>query len=77
MRVWRLLLLLPLAGCSYTEYLSSADENGGTVNMVTEMGQDTAIKKANDHCAQYHLAARVLQMDLPSGTMRFSCQPPE
>ncbi|HUO03073.1 MAG TPA: hypothetical protein VMU31_09855 [Rhizomicrobium sp.] len=77
MRYWRLLLLLPLAGCSYTMYLSGADEHGGTVNMVTEMGQDAALQKAKDHCAQYHLDARVLSTDLPSGTMRFSCQPAE
>ena len=75
MKIWRVLLLLPLAGCSYTMYLSGADENGGVVNLVTDMSQDAALDKAKEHCAQYHLGARVIATDLPSATMRFSCQP--
>lgn len=69
MKCWRLLLLLPLAGCSYFMYLSDADEQGGTVNLVTDIDQDAAVKKTNDHCQQYHLAARVIATDLASGTM--------
>ena len=34
MRTLALLLLIPLGACSYTTYLSGADENGGTVNLV-------------------------------------------
>lgn len=71
---WCLLLLLPLAGCSYALSLSGADEHGGTVDMVTTNTQDDALAKANAHCAQYHLAARVLKTDLAAGTMQFSCQ---
>ena len=77
MKNWRLLFLLPLVGCSYTMYLSGADEHGGTVNLVTNLSQDAAIEKAKEHCEQYHLAARILTTDLASGTMRFSCQPAE
>jgi hypothetical protein len=78
MRYLSLLLLLPLAGCSHLLYLSSgADEHGGTVYYVTDRSQDGALAKANEHCHQYKLVAHVIMMDLPSGTMTFSCQPPE
>jgi hypothetical protein len=77
MRKRCLLLLLPLAGCSYTMYLSGADEHGGTVNLVTNLSQDAAFEKAKGHCGQYHLAARILTTDLASGTMQFSCQQAE
>ena len=55
MRLLFLLLLAPLAACSYTTYLSGADEHGGRVNLVTELSQDSAVEKANDHCRQYNL----------------------
>jgi hypothetical protein len=71
-----LLLLLPLAGCSYTMYLSGADERGGTVNLVPELGMDDALEKANDHCHQYNRVARVISRDQASSTIRFACQPP-
>jgi hypothetical protein len=74
MKFWCLLVLLPLAGCSYALSLSGADEHGGTVNMVTTNTQDEALAKANEHCGEYHLAARVLKTDLAAGTMQFSCQ---
>jgi hypothetical protein len=69
-----LLLLVPLAACSYTTYLTGADEKGGTVNMVTELNKDGAIEKANQHCAQYHKIARVTWTDPGSNTLRFACQ---
>jgi hypothetical protein len=74
MKPYCLLLLVGLAGCSYTTYLSGADEHGVTVNMVTQLTRDSAIQKANDHCAQYHLAARLISDDPASNTMRFACQ---
>ncbi len=76
MRVLVLLLLLPLAACSYTMYLSGADENGGLVNLVPELGQDAALEKANAHCSQYHRVARVVAWDQASSSLRFVCQPP-
>jgi len=77
MRFAALLLCAVLAGCSYTTYLSGADENGGTVNMVTQLNKDDAIEKANAHCAQYHKAARVVGTDPQSSTLTFSCQVPD
>ncbi len=76
MRLWYLLVLAPLAACSYTTYISGADEQGGTVNLVTELSHDSAVEKANAHCQQYKLAARVVATDSASNTMRFVCQPP-
>jgi len=76
MRYLCLLLLAALAACSYTMYLSGADEHGGTVNMVTSLSQDSAVQKANDHCRQYHMVARVTMMDRASNSMNFVCQPP-
>jgi hypothetical protein len=75
MRLLYLLFLAPLAGCSYTTYLSDADEHGGTVNLVTELSHDSAVEKANEHCHQYNLAARVTGTDRGSNTMTFVCQP--
>ncbi|HVW72216.1 MAG TPA: hypothetical protein VHC39_01145 [Rhizomicrobium sp.] len=80
MRIAGLLLLvglMPLAGCSYTTWLTGADENGGTVNGVTQLSTDSAIEKANAHCAQYHKAARVIHTDRASSTLTFSCQGPD
>jgi hypothetical protein len=74
MKFWRLLLLLPLAGCAYALSLSGADEHGGTVNMVTTNTQDDALAKATEHCSQYHRVARVIKTDLAAGTVQFSCQ---
>jgi len=71
-----LILLLPLAGCAYTNYLSGADAHGGTVNLVTDLNMDSAVQKAKDHCARYNLAARVTVTDLASSTIQFVCQPP-
>lgn len=75
MRLLFLLLLAPLAACSYTTYLSGADEHGGRVNLVTELSQDSAVEKANDHCRRYNLSARITGTDLASSTMTFVCQP--
>jgi hypothetical protein len=76
MKYLSLLLLLPLAACSYTTYLTSADEHGGTVNMVTELNKDSAIEKAKAHCQQYNLVAEVTGNDRASNTLTFACQPP-
>ena len=76
MRFLYLLLLAPLAACSYTTYLSDADEHGGTINLVTELSRDSALEKANAHCAQYKLVARIVSSDPASNSMRFACQPP-
>jgi hypothetical protein len=67
------LLSIPLAGCSYTTYLSGADENGGTVNLVTEISKDSAIEKANEHCRQYNKVAHVIRTDQASSSLTFSC----
>ena len=77
MRIAVLLLAAVLTGCSYTTYISGADENGGTVNLVTQLNTDNAIEKANAHCAQYHKTARVIGTDQASSTLRFSCQAPD
>jgi hypothetical protein len=77
MRFLILLLLVPLGACSYTTYLSGADENGGTVNLVTDFNKDGAVEKARAHCAQYHLVARVAAEDRASNTLSFVCQPPD
>jgi hypothetical protein len=69
-----LLLLLPLGSCSFTTYLSGADENGGTVIFVTDWSQESAVEKAKDHCHQYNRVARVVETDLGSGTITFVCQ---
>jgi hypothetical protein len=71
-----LLLLLPLAGCSYSMYLTDADEHGGRINMVTGLNHGSAIDKANDHCQDYHLVARIVSDDPASNSMTFVCQPP-
>jgi hypothetical protein len=75
MRLLHLLLLAPLAGCSYTTYLSGADEHGGRINLVTELSHDSAVEKANAHCRQYNLAARITGTDRASSSMTFVCQP--
>ena len=76
MRFLYLLLLAPLAACSYTTYLSHADAHGGTVNLVTDLSRDSALEKANDHCHQYNLVARIVSSDPASNSMTFACQPP-
>jgi hypothetical protein len=76
MRYLYLLLLVPLAACSYTTYLSDADERGGTVNLVTELTQGAALEKANEHCHQYNRIARVIATDPTSNTMTFACEEP-
>jgi hypothetical protein len=77
MRYLALLLLIPLGACSYTTYLSDADEDGGTVNLVTQIGMDSAVEKANAHCHQYNRVARVTSTDQQSSSMRFVCEPAE
>ena len=75
MRFIVLLLILPmLAACSYTTYLSGADENGGTVNLVTGLSKDSAVEKANEHCRQYHRVAQVTATDVQSNSMTFICE---
>ena len=74
MRYLCLLILIPLAACSYTTYLSNADAHGGTVNLVTEFNKDSAIKKANEHCQKYNLVARITETDAQSNTLAFVCQ---
>jgi hypothetical protein len=77
MRILCLMLLAsPLAGCAYTNYLTNADARGGTVNLVSEFNHDAALQKANEHCRQYHLVARVTMDDPTSNSMNFVCQPP-
>ena len=73
MRYFALLVLIPLGACSYTTYLSGADEKGGTVNMVTEISKDSAIAKANEHCRQYNKVAHVIRTDQASSSLTFSC----
>jgi hypothetical protein len=75
MRCLWLLLLIPVAACSYTTYLTGADEKGGTVNMVTELSHDSAVAKANEHCHQYNRVAQVTGTDTASNTLTFSCVP--
>jgi hypothetical protein len=77
MRYLGLALLFFLGACSYTTYLTGADENGGTVNLVTEFSHDSAVAKANDHCQQYHRVAQVVRTDPASNTLLFSCVPPD
>ena len=74
MRYLYLLILIPLAACSYTTWLTGADEHGGTVNGVTELSKDSAIEKANDHCHQFGRVARVTGTDATSNTLTFTCQ---
>ncbi len=77
MRFLFLLFLAPmLAACSYTTYLSGADEHGGTINLVTDISRDSAIEKANEHCQQYKLVAQIVSSDPASNSMRFACIPP-
>ncbi len=76
MKSLALLLLLPLAACSAAMYLSGADEHGGTVNLVPNLGEDAAMEKANRHCAQYHDVARLVVRDQASSSLQFACQPP-
>jgi hypothetical protein len=73
MRFPCLLLLATLGGCSYT-YLTGADENGGTVNLVTESNEDWAIGTAKAHCHEYGRIARVTVSDRQSNTLSFVCQ---
>jgi hypothetical protein len=77
MRYLYLLILAPLAACSYTMPITGADENGGTVNLVTRYGEDSALEAANDHCHDYHRVARILHNDQPSNTMTFTCEEPD
>ena len=69
-----LFLVLPLGACSYTTYLSGADEDGGTVNMVTQLNKDNAVEKANKHCGQYGRTARIIRTDPQSSSLTFSCE---
>jgi hypothetical protein len=69
-----LALAVSLGACSYTLYLSGADEHGGTVNMVTQLNKDDAVEKANEHCRQYGRTARIIHTDPQSSSMTFSCQ---
>jgi hypothetical protein len=71
MRNLCLLLLIALGGCSY---LTGADENGGTVNLVTELTKDRAIEMAKDHCREYGRVARITVSDRQSNTLSFVCQ---
>jgi len=71
MRKLCLLLLVALGGCSY---LTGADVNGGTVNMVTELTKDSAIEMANEHCHEYDRVTRFTVSDRQSNTLRFVCQ---
>ena len=73
MRYLSLALLFFLGACSYTTYLTDADEKGGTVNLVTEFSHDSAVAKANDHCHTYHRVAQVIRTDPASNTLMFSC----
>ena len=73
MRYLGLALLFFLGACSYTTYLTGADEHGGTVNMVTELSHDSAVAKANAHCHQYNRVAGSFRTDPASNTMTFSC----
>ncbi|HEX4177129.1 MAG TPA: hypothetical protein VHY57_01780 [Rhizomicrobium sp.] len=80
MRIAGLLLLaglIPLTGCSYTTWLTGADENGGTVNGVNQLSTDSAVEKANEHCHKYNKVARVIRTDQASSTLTFSCQGPD
>jgi hypothetical protein len=71
-----LLLLASLAACSYTMPITGADENGGTVNLVTRYGEDGALEAANDHCHGYNRVARIVHNDQASNTMTFTCEVP-
>jgi hypothetical protein len=73
MRYLGLALLFFLGACSYTTYLTDADEKGGTVNLVTEFSHDSAVAKANAHCHQYKRVAQVIRTDPASNTLMFSC----
>jgi hypothetical protein len=77
MRYLGLALLFFLGACSYTTYLTDADEKGGTVNLVTEFSHDSAVAKANAHCHQYNGVAQVIRTDPASNTLMFSCVPPD
>ena len=72
-----LLTLLFLGGCSYTTYLSGADEHGGRVDLVTDLSHDSAVQKAKDHCQTYNLTARVIAYDQASSSLTFACQAPD
>ena len=72
------LLFLPVLGaCSYTTYISGADEHGGTVNLVTGLSRDSAVEKAKAYCQNYHREARITATDLASNSMTFECDLPE
>ena len=75
-RLLVLALLVPLAGCSYTTYISNADEHGGTVNLVTGLSHDGAVENAKDYCRKYNLAAVITHEDAASSSMTFTCQQP-
>jgi hypothetical protein len=66
-----LLLLAALGGCSY---LTGADEDGGTVNLVTALTKDSAIEMANEHCHEYGRVTRLTVSDRQSNTLSFVCQ---
>ena len=76
MRLLVLVLLAPLAGCSYATYISNADEHGGTVNLVTGLSHDGAVENARDHCRKYNLTAVIVSTDTASNSMTFVCQHP-
>jgi|GEM_PF-6859054 len=76
-RLATLLLLAAVAGCSYTTTLSDADENGGTVNMVTQINKDSAVEKANEHCRGYNRVARITGTDRASNSLTFVCEAPQ
>ena len=77
MRYLWLALLAPLTACSYTTFITGADEHGGTVNFVTHFTEDGALDAANDHCQQFGKVARIAHNDPASNTMTFTCEPPE
>jgi hypothetical protein len=68
--------LLLLSGCGYTQYLSDADQHGGTVNFVDDWSQDAAFDKAKAHCAQYHRDARRVMSVPGTDTLKFLCEEP-
>ena len=77
MRYLGLALLFFLGACSYTTYLTGADQDGGTVNLVTEFSHDSAVAKANAHCHKYNRVAQVIGTDPASNTLTFSCVVPD
>lgn len=76
MRLLVLVLLAVLAACSYTTYISDADEHGGTVNLVTGISHEGAVENAKDYCRKYNLTAAITHEDTASNSMTFVCQKP-